>query len=248
VVNKPNLKLKGIDDTYGFVGTVIDGNCAASVALDIAADGVQVLGLNTDGIEVTRGTSTEVRIANHRNVKLQNLLVTPALQLPACGTEQNGVEVSGTSTKVKLLSVQGEFMPGAGIYFDGLGVGAGVQLKSAGPFTVTPGGDGNGIGILVQDCASGALLGKSGIEIKKCAFGTNSVAEIRLVNSDGVTIKNSFLGVGNGSGIIGIDLDATSANNHIQSNTWNGGMTSTAFVNDGPGNCGGGNNFTVPPC
>jgi hypothetical protein len=244
------VKLVSYPDAPPGGAVIIDGNCAAAVALDIAADGVRVKTGLLNGfygdIDVVRGTATQIQIANHSDVQLKGrlpggvIVVDPPTH-PLCGTEQDGIEVSGNSFHVKIARVVVEENPGAGFRFSGLPLGANVKLQLGNA-------DHNNVGVLVENSANGAALAKSRIVLKGIGILQNTAAGIRLVNSDGVAIRSNGLTGGSGSGLVGIDIDANSNRNLIQSNTWADGGTNTPFVDNGTGNCGSGNNFTVPPC
>ena len=247
-VNKRVKLLSYPDDPPGG-DVVIDGNCAAAVALDIAADGVQVKTGLLHGfwgdIDVVRGTATQIRIANHSDVQLKGrlpggiILVDPPSH-PLCGTEQDGIEVSGTSFHVKISKTVVSESP-VGFRFSGLPIGAIVKLQRGNA-------DRNNIGVLVENSAKGAALARAGIVLKAMSMLQDTAAGIRLVNSDGVAIRSDALTGGSGSGLVGIDIDANSNRNLIQSNMWADSGTNTPFVDNGTGNCGSGNNFTVPAC
>ncbi len=242
VVNKQGLKLKALVDSNPGPATIIDGGCAAAVALDVAADDVQIDGQHL-GIDVLGGTASQVRVADHKNVKLRGVIAEAGAA--PCGGTQNGIEVSGTSAKIELMNSQGRGLSGAGVYLNGLAVGAGIQLKHAGKAVVPPGGQDNGVGLLVQDSAGGAALGKSGIQIKGGEFVGNTVAGVRLVNSDGLRIKkNTVQSPSGGAGAIGIELDASSDANLVTSNMWiSGNVMDTAYIDNGTGNCARKNTF-----
>jgi hypothetical protein len=81
--------------------------------------------------------------------------------------------------------------------------------------------------------------------------GANSVG-VRFVDADGVRFEKNYI-VPNPdpeTPIVGIALDASSANNYFFKNTWNDTeMDETAFSDAGTGNCGKANvGFTTPVC
>jgi hypothetical protein len=107
----------------------------------------------------------------------------------------------------------------------------------------------NAIGLLIENSANGAGLGDAEIEVRRMAFADDTVAGIRVANADGVAIRRNTLFDGAAvTGAVGIDLDATADANLISFNSWSGASTNTAFVDNGGGNCGTGNDFAVPPC
>jgi hypothetical protein len=254
-VNKRAVKLVSYPDVPLGGGVTIDGDCAAGVALDIAADGVRVQAgklHNFPGvISVVRGTTTQIRIASHSNVVLQGrgpgtIMVDPPTQ-PLCGTEQDGVEVSGNSFKVKLVGVATSENPGAGFHLSGLPLNASVTLESkgsSGTSTVA-----NAVGVLIENSANGSVVGKSRIKLKGMGIFNNTVAGIRALNSDGIAILDNNLGESSSiAGAVGIDLNASSDSNLVDGNEWADYGANTAFVDNGTDNCGSGNNFAVPPC
>jgi hypothetical protein len=242
-VTKPNLNLLAKGGPV-----VIDGNCGAAVALDIAADNVRVKGAGRHGgCFVRGGTTTQVRIANHSMVQLKTVDPDPQALLPGleCGTEQNGLEISGSSSKVTVTFGGSNNSPGAGILLSGIAAEAFVTVRKYGSQR-------NGIGLVIENSGKGAPLGKSGIVVKGHFFEENNTAEISIVNSDGVLILGDGLQtLHSDTGVDGIHLDATSNANLIVNNMWidlNPGNGNSAYVDAGTGNCGTGNNFAVPIC
>jgi nitrous oxidase accessory protein NosD len=227
---------------------VIDAGCTAPVALEIAADGVTMVGnfarsgIAAPGTQVAGGTATQIRIANHSNVRLQDIGPTAS----ECGSEQDGIEVSGSSSNVRLKYMYTTGFPGAGVHLSGLAIGARILFQGS----RHRGGDMlyDGTGLLIENSAKGAGLGQARIKVERMFFTEESVAGIHVVNSDGILIKKNNVEA-NATGAVGIALDATSDANLINDNSWNpNGSTDTAFVDDGSGNCGAGNNFAVAPC
>jgi nitrous oxidase accessory protein NosD len=227
---------------------VIDAGCTAPVALEIAADGVIMVGnfarsgIAAPGTQVSGGTATQIRIANHSNVRLQDIGPTAS----ECGSEQDGIEVSGSSSNVQLKYMYTTGFPGAGVHLSGLAIGAGIRFQGS----HHRGGDMlyDGTGLLIENSAKGAGLGQAGIKVERMFFTEESVAGIHVVNSDGIRIQKNDVEA-NAPGAVGIALDATSDVNLINDNSWNpNGGTDTAFVDDGSGNCGAGNNFAVASC
>jgi nitrous oxidase accessory protein NosD len=223
---------------------MIDANCEAPVALDIAADGVRLRSKDKTGVlQVFRGTHTQIRIANRRKIELRTHVVATKLFLSSCGTEQVGIEVSGTSSKVKLLDVRAIFLEGPGLLLSGLAPRSGVKVSR---FIGTD----NGVGIAVENSAVGAGLGKSGIDVDRAVLVDNDVA-IRVVGSDGLRVKRALV-VANEDriGLIGISLDAASNRALVLKSDWNDRSgTGDAYVDAGTGTCGKNNDgFDVPAC
>ncbi len=242
-VNKPHLNLLAKGGPV-----VIDGNCGAAVALDIAADNVRVKGAGRHGGCFVRGGAiTQVRVANHSKVELRTVDPDPQGFLSGleCGTEQNGLEISGSSSKVTVTLGVSSNSPGAGILLSGIPVGGLVTMRKYGSQR-------NGIGLIIENSGKGAALGKSGIVLKGDSFEQNNTAQISLVNSDGVLIRAEGLQtLDSDTGVAGIHLDMNSNANLIIDNICidlNPGNGNSAYVDAGIGNCGTGNNFSVPAC
>jgi nitrous oxidase accessory protein NosD len=223
---------------------LIDANCEAAVALDIASDRVMLRGAGKHGsIQVFRGTDTQIRIANHSKVDLRAGVVGLKLSLNSCGTEQVGIEVSGTSSKVKLLDARGVNNPRAGLLLSGLAARPKVQVRRYS-------GDTNGSGILVENSAVGSKRGKSGITIDKSTFVDNAVG-LAVVGSDGLRVTKSLFIANTGVvGAVGITLDATSDGAVVSKCEWDDRSgTGTSETDAGTGTCGFGNKgFGFPSC
>lgn len=238
VVDKP-LRLT----CTGPTACAVDGNCEAPVAFDIAADHVLVRTVgNSTNFDVSRGTSTQIRIANHQKVELRTRVNTFVPVQSPCGTEQNGIEVSGTSHHVKLTDTRGIFHPGAGLVLSGLGPKAQVQVRSYV-------GLDNGVGMSIIGCAPGAKAGGAGIVIDRTTISENDVG-IQVVNSDGVRIKRSGISIGNHPApVVGLSFDGTSDNNRVTQCESQPSFMGITHPNDGTGNCGHLNTYIdLPAC
>jgi nitrous oxidase accessory protein NosD len=228
-------------------GAAIDANCEAPVAIDIQADGVTMIGKFmrfvhgefSPGTTVAGGTTTQIRIADHSTVKVQDVEVAAR-----CGSEQNGIEVTGNSSKVHLKTLWANAQQGntsvAGVHLNGLAAGARIVIQGTGR-----GGEAiyDNIGVLIENSAKGAALGRAGIVVERMYTAFDSATAISIVNSDGIVIEGNSVG----SSPVGLDLDAMSDNNLIIDNS--AFQDGTPFVDGGTGNCGTGNRgFAVPAC
>lgn len=223
---------------------MIDANCEAPVALDIASDRVVVraLGKTDSSIQAIRGTDTQIRIANHSKVDLRRTYGFK-LAFNSCGTEQVGIEVSGTSSKVRLREAVGPNNPRAGVLLSGLSAHSNVQVTRASTAD-------NGVGVLVENCATGSARGKARITIDKSTFVDNAVG-IAVVGSDGLRLaKNVFIANSQMVGPVGITLDASSDGTVVSKSRWEDRSgTGTSETDAGTGNCGIGNEgFGLASC
>lgn len=237
VIDKP-LRITCVGECY------IDANCEAPIALDIASDRVLVRSAAPDGVlQIHRGTHTQIRIANHSKVDLRSRVSAVKLFLNSCGTEQVGIEVSGTSSKVKLLGVRAFNHLGAGLLLSGLAPRPGVKVGS---FVGTE----NAAGIAVENSAVGSKRGASGILIDDALLVDNDIG-IRVAGSDGLRVKRTLI-VANADhpGLVGITLDAGSNRNVVAKSDWNDRSgTGTSIVDAGTANCGLSNvGFTLASC
>lgn len=211
----------------------IDANCEAPIALDIASDRVLIRSVDPRGVlSVMHGTDTQIRIANHTKVELRTRIGALKTFLDSCGTERVGIEVSGTSSKVKLLDVRTLFLQGPGLLLSGLAPRAGVKV-------VFFGGTENGAGIVVENSAVGSKRGASGITIDKATLVDNDVG-IQVVGTDGLRVtRANFVTSVDHPGLIGITLDASSNRNVLSKSDWNDRSgTGTSEIDAGTGNCG----------
>jgi nitrous oxidase accessory protein NosD len=239
-VNKA-LTLKGESTVYNAI--VIDAHCGGPVALDIAADHVKIKSSLTE-IFVTGGTATAIRIANHNHITLKHIfVVTRFADFAPCGTEQDGVEISGSSAHVELAACEiEEGFPHAGLYMSGLSIGSKVKINAK-RHSIGSVSNGNGVGVLIENSANGAALGKAGITLQNTEMSGNSVAGLRVVNSDGIVISRNVFTTNAG---VGLDLDSMSDMNLISHNVMYNGDT---IANNGSGNCGSLNDgFIIPTC
>jgi nitrous oxidase accessory protein NosD len=237
VVNKP-LRLSCV----GPYSCVIDANCEAPVALDIAADHVRVQSRGKfASFSVLRGATTQIRIADHRNVELRRIVASVPEESP-CGTEQTAIEVSGASSNVKIVGALTYDSPEAGILLSGLAIGAKVQIKKS--FGIE-----SGAGIAIRHSASGAKPGAAEIVIDQAALVGNGIA-VDVVDSDGIRIKRSTLRRGDASPpVTGISFDATSDGNRVVNCDSDPPPQTLGFSDAGTDNCGNHNlNVALTPC
>ena len=97
VVATKRVTIECLHDASNDGGCLIDAQCAAPIALDIAADKVivkmskkKILGAGGGPLVIARGMTTGVRIANHTNVKLSRVqVVNGYLGLP-CEPSKSG--------------------------------------------------------------------------------------------------------------------------------------------------------------
>jgi nitrous oxidase accessory protein NosD len=237
VVNK-SLRVSCV----GAVPCFIDANCEAPVALDVAADRVRVESRGYVSLSVLRGATTQVRIADHHKVELRASIVATVPEESPCGTEQTGIEVSGTSSHVKVVGALSYDSPGAGILLSGLAAGANVKIKKR--LSVD-----NGAGIAIQHSASGAKAGAAGIIIDQATLVGNGIG-VDVVDSDGIRIKRSLLTRGDASPpLTGISFDATSDGNRVAKCTSDSPPQPLVYSDTGTDNCGQHNqSVALTPC
>ncbi len=254
VVNK-RLTIECLHTAPNDGGCLIDAQCAAPIAVDIAADKVtlklskkKISGAGGGPLVIARGTSTGIRIAGRNIVKLSRVQVVNGYLGAPCGTEQAGLAINGTSYGIK---VDESYFPAeavAGMHLTGLALGSKVQFKRMQTLVGL-----NETGLLIENSGAGALLGKSGISIAQSIFpmaGPNATG-VRLVNTDGVKfLKNqTVVNPLPDFGFVGYSLDAGSDRNLFLKNSWTDPEADeTPYADSGTGNCGKDNGFVVPPC
>jgi nitrous oxidase accessory protein NosD len=228
-----------------YVGpSMIDGQCAASAAVTIAADKVTLR-----DIHVIRGMFATIDIQNRDRVQLRDVYVTndPGLGR-ACPSVQYGLNVVA-STRVKVSTIT-NYDPNDSIVTqppdppaDHQYEGATIYVRSivpAGAVTVERAWllENSMHGILVEDSAPG------GVKVKKNILRHNDTG-ILLRNSDGVVVlRNSVASYGDPMEVmVGIDVDATSDQNRLLGNDVSGYPTDVSDA--GTGNCWTGTTFTT---
>jgi nitrous oxidase accessory protein NosD len=217
----------------------IDAQCSANVTLDIQEQKVLVKGTGKAAFIVQGGLVTQIRIAA---IKVQLKHLGAVYGATPCGDEQNGIEITGSSSIVKLSDVSSAGYPGAGLLLNGLPGYTAISVKR---FV----GVEDGVGILIQNSGAASKPGGSRIKIDKAVLAYNQFG-VLMANSDGVRITHSIL---RGDGVdpeVGIALDASSDFALIKNCTWvNPDMMSTAFMDAGMGTCGSKNaGLAVPSC
>lgn len=213
-----NKKLK----VRGQLGTRIDAGCAAAVAVEISADGAQLIDAAISG-----GNTHGLRVVGRTGVKLKNMGV-----FDQCGATGAGIEL-GAVDKLLLHNVRADDFPIATEIAD---LAAEARVKMA-----WCGGGGSGLlsgstatGLLVRNVPAGTL------QLTKCQLVYASDAGIRLQNADGVRIRRSvILGRGTGSTSRGIVVEVGSDDNLLLHNTLRSNQTDV--VDDGASNCWRGN-------
>jgi hypothetical protein len=221
VVVSKRVRIQG-----GKVVSVIDAGCANAVALDVAADDVQLRNLAIIG-----GTTTGLRVAGRTGVKLQDMGIFTGAAGEFCQPTGAGIELDGV-VRLSLKDVRASRFPIATSVAH-LAAGAHVKLDRCG-------GDGNPTlvtGVLISDVQPGTL------KLTTCQSAFASDAGIVLQSADGVRVQRSLIAGFPGS-TRGIVVDADSDDNLFKDNEFQQDMVDV--VDDGTSNCWKHNVQTAP--
>jgi parallel beta-helix repeat protein len=234
IVSKP-LTIRGV----GPRRPVIDGGCEGLSTIDVRANRVTLRRLKVIGAAADPGgapfTGFEVDIVFKRNVEVRKLVLRDT-----CGDADYGINVYGGG-RIVLAGNRATGFFDAGIY---------VGSISDGPILVennrTPG---NNRGILIEESAPGTVVVRGNTSNGNSLAGESATPTgIALADADGIVVRAN---VTRGNGDYGIHLSehlgSGSDDNRLFDNVASGNGVSD-FQNDGNGNCGSGNSFSIPPC
>jgi len=215
----------------------INAGCQAPIAIDVAADNV-----NLRQLTVTGGTFSAVQIHNRQNVRVQKVIpqALGAGSGEGCGSEQYGFDIAA-SERVKLFygSVAGTSfgLPGS-VGF----LGAAIYLHQIAPKArvevIKYFLDGHVRGIVVD-----GVTGPFAVKLNRF-FVIASDTGVLLTNSDDVRVERGFVRTaGTGVPPFGIRVDATSDHNQLFFNQVTG--YATDVTDDGSDNCWRRTTFTT---
>ncbi len=236
------------------VGVVeIVPRCAAAIGLDVQADDVSIMatrGAGGSGGILFVQAQRAIRVAGRSNVKLKAVW-GEGVVCASPGLRSEGIAIEA-STRVSLTGCAG-LGADAGVALRAMPLAARTTLVTThGRGVVLPGEDGpldpsprSRVGLLVEDCGSGAAAGKGGIRIVPRTSSSNPIAfeglvGMQVVASDGLLFQRGLL--------IGLALDGASDNNVFQRTDVVGDV-----VDAGAGNCGSHNRYietetALAPC
>jgi nitrous oxidase accessory protein NosD len=234
VIVDKSLRILGPHFVKGdLANAVIDAGCAATTALEVAADDVRLQRLIVQG-----GTLSTIDINGRTGVQLKQ--VVPLEGAFGCGAVEYGINVvNSRDVRIVDCDVIGDNGNGytglygyhdAGIYIGGIPSDGRVSIKNG--YVV-----GNNRGIVIEDSAP--VLGS--IRVQKMGLPSNDTG-ILVHNSDGVVIAQNVVNDARGSTpAVGIELDGTSDNNLVKKNFCSGAVTDV--IDNGTGNCWLGNTY-----
>jgi nitrous oxidase accessory protein NosD len=218
---------------------VIDADCGARYGIEAAHDGVALKNLKVVGADSGFGAyPAEVDFTGRHTGRAQDLVVRNT-----CDAEY-GINVN-SDQGLKLIGNRGIGFDDSGIY-----IGDITNTGSRSVIARYNEMSGNNRGLIVEDSTQ-----PTDIRILYNDFhdndippGEGSPAGIFLHNSDGVLIQgNRTNHNGDGSEGYGIHLDPNSDDNHVLDNIAKHNDTKNLF-DEGAGNCGSSNSFTIPVC
>jgi len=231
VINKDRIKIRAADFA------TIDGSCAATPAIQVAADDVSIKGkllpilyTHFPSLRVINGSGSEIAVGGHDGVKIDT--VTLGFGWPDCPAScyaTTGVTVTGaTRTRLTRIDVGST---DTGIHVKDVVSDARLRL-----YRVYI--DVEKTGLLIENSGVGALPADSGISVTRSVVGaglfecTEPSTAVSFVNSSGVLFtKVAF------RGSLNLQFDATSNNNVFQRSGSQGSTCSPSVIDAGSGNC-----------
>lgn len=226
------LKLIGQD---GNKKPVINGQCDTSIVVNLTHSGVLLKRLKVKGAVAQYNVNiAQVEKATIRNVDM----------VQTCNSDRAyyGVNVNSTgAVKIVNSRAYGGFSD-AGIYVGSISDTNGKTLLVQGNETY-----GNNVGILIEDA-----FGPQGKVLVKGNFTHGNDFDSGLSDPAGILVRRSdrtrYVGNrANNNGEYGIQLDSDSEDNVLIDNQANGNPDGNLF-DEGAGNCGSGNSFSIDPC
>jgi parallel beta-helix repeat protein len=213
---------------------VIDGGCETAYTVDVDGNGVTFRGLKVVGAAEGFGPfPSAVNLIAIETGVIDDLVVRNT-----CGSAEYGINVF-QGGHIEITDNSAEGFHDAGVY-----VGA-IQDTSRGPLIVAGNvASGNNRGVIVED-SFGVDIRVIDNELSDNGLsGVGTPSGIFVHNSDGTLIREN---VTNRNGDYGIHLDGGSDNTLLVGNVAKGNGTSN-FFDEGSGNCGSKNSFTLPAC
>jgi len=209
----------------------IDAHCDSSIALDVLASGVSLEGLRVIGsadafsvsfIDIRKGSVDDVRMDN------------------TCGQALYGVNVYQQGA-IKITNSDATGFLDAGYYVGSIGTtGNGALIIRHNEAS------GNNRGAIVEDSFDTDV----DIRVQENNFNNNTIegegipSGIFVHNSDHALIERNQT---DDNGVYGIHVDPQSDDNVLNENESSGNGTADYF-DEGTGNCGTGNSFSIPTC
>ncbi len=204
----------------------IHAQCAAPIALDIAADKVivkmskkKILGAGGGPLAIARGMTTGVRIANHTNVKLSRVQSSTVISGSLAELSKSG---SRSVVRARASSSTRPTSGGSGggrpHHRSTARVEVGIQRMQTSVGL-------NQIGLLIENSSVGAVLGKGGIsgQAEHSAGGglERHGGPARELGSGARFTKNlTFVNLSPEVALTGYSLDSGSDHNLFLTNTW----------------------------
>jgi parallel beta-helix repeat protein len=231
-VNKA-LTLVGVGDTR----PVINGDCGSHFTVESSHNGVTLKHLKVTGADDSF-ESAEVDFSGRASGRAKDLVVRDH-----CDADY-GINVFN-GQQIKVLDSSGIGFDDSAIYIGGISSTGGGSLVVSGNNL-----SGNNRGIIIEDSVQSTDIRVTHnlSHDNDIPPGEGSPAGIFVHNSDGVLFRaNTLNRNGDGSEGYGIHLDSNSDNNRLFDNIAHNNETD-AYLDEGTGNCGGGNSFSVFVC
>jgi parallel beta-helix repeat protein len=213
---------------------VIDGGCETAYTVDVESNGVSLRGLKVVGAASEFGPfPSSVNLIAVETGVIDDLVVGNS-----CGSAEYGVNVFGGGN-IEITDTTATGFLDAGVY-----VGA-ITDASRGPLIIARNeASANNRGVIVEDSFGVDIrvidndLGKNRLP------GVGTPSGIFVHNSDGTLIRKNRT---NRNGDYGIHLDGGSDNTLLVGNVSKQNGTAD-FFDEGSGNCGSQNSFSLPAC
>ena len=216
---------------------LIDALCASHYAVAVTHGGVLLRYLKVSGADDSF-ESAEVDFSFQPSGTARGLVVRDS-----CGADY-GINVY-RGEAIHVLHNTGSGFDDSGIYIGGIvSTGSGTLLVRGNHM------HGNNRGAIVEDSPQSTDIRVTDNDLTRNDVppGEGSPAGLFVHNSDGVRIaRNRIYFNGDGSEGYGIHLDPNSDHNRLFDNRAYGNETENLF-DEGTGNCGSGNSFTIAPC
>jgi hypothetical protein len=208
---------------------VIDARCDSSIVVEVAANGVALEGLKVVG-------SADAFAVDFTNIATGRVEDTRLVN--TCGRALYGVNVFGKGA-IRIIGNDARGFLDAGYYVGSIG-STGKRALVIRNNTASA----NNRGAIVEDSAGVDIRVIGNVLDGNTIDGEGIPSGIFVHNSDGMLFKGNRT---RGNGVYGIHVDSESDDNAFRRNASSGNGTANYF-DEGTGNCGSGNSFSLPPC
>lgn len=219
---------------------VIDGRCETERTIDVVANGVRLRHLKVKGA-ASKPYGYTVNLIGVASGRLHDLVLRESCN---ANPAYYGINVFDTGAiEITETKSSGGFID-AGIYLGGIGDVGNRDFLIARNEALN-----NNIGILIEDSVPGAnILVRNNFAHDNALAGLSTPAGVLVRRSDGGRYIRNRTNRNGDYGIHLLDDGGNTADDNVLRGNRSFGNGTANFLNQGSGNCGAGNSFSIAPC